>query len=130
MNALLAVAEENQICVEFADIPLNGSVSVQYGDGMYIGLDYRLETVADRRVHMAHELGHCVSGGFYSPYAIYDIREKHEYRANKWAIRRLMPQDEVNKAVAQGYDTAFLLAERFDVTPDFAQRAINLYKGV
>ena len=53
----------------------------------YIGID---ESVMDgdalERVHMGHELRHCVTGSFYNRYTPYDLRQRHENRADKWAI--------------------------------------------
>ena len=106
------------------------SLSYQDSDGeCYIAMDPRhLFTLAEEKVRLAHELGHCETGSFYNRYATCDIREKHEHRADKWAIQELVPADELNKAVASGCTELCNLADYFDVTEDFMRKAICWYK--
>ena len=52
----------------------------------------------------AHELGHCETGSFYNRYAKLDVRQQHENRADKWAIRRLVPMAESCASPADGRD--------------------------
>lgn len=78
-------------------------------------------------MHLAHEIGHSVRGAFYNPYAALDVRQKHENRANKWAIEKLIPEEELDKAVADGYTDISSLAEHFDVTADFMKMAVCWY---
>ena len=94
----------------------------------YIGID---ESVMDgdalERVHMGHELGHCVTGSFYNRYTPFDLRQRHENRANKWAIQALIPVEELDDAIAEGCTEVWELAERFQVTEDFIRKAVCLY---
>ena len=106
----------------------NGSMSVQLPDGaQYIGMD---ESVSDggaqERVHLGHELGHCLTGSFYNRYAAVDCRQRHENQANKWAIRTLIPVDDLDRAVAEGCTEVWELAERFGVTEEFVKKAVCL----
>ena len=107
----------------------NGSMSVQLPDGaQYIGMD---ESVTDggtqERVHLSHELGHCCTGSFYNIYASRDLRERHENRADKWAIRRLIPVSDLDDAIAAGHTELWDLADHFGVTETFLKKAICLY---
>lgn len=107
----------------------NGSMSVQLPDGaQYIGMD---ESVSDggaqERVHLGHELGHCLTGSFYSVYTAVDSRQRHENRADKWAIRKLIPVDQLDDAVASGCTELWELAERFGVTESLMRKAVCLY---
>ncbi|MCI7650223.1 MAG: hypothetical protein SO436_09695 [Oscillospiraceae bacterium] len=52
---------------------------------------------------MAHELGHCITGSFYNVYAVCDLRAKHERRADKWAIKKLVPRDKLKNAINSGF---------------------------
>ena len=115
---LYNIASEHNI--EFVECPLpqNGSLSVIDETGKcYIGID---ESVLDgdalERVHMGHELGHCATGSFYSIHTAVDSRQRHENRADKWAIKHLIPVDELDDAVAHGCTEIWELAERFGVT--------------
>lgn len=129
MTELLSIAGENDIGVEYANIPLNGSLSIRFDDGSSaVALDYGLERrLSEAKVHAAHEIGHCITGSFYNFYAPLDVRGKHERRADAWAIRQLMPWPEVWEAIRHGYTTAYELAEWFNVTEEFAEKAMRLY---
>lgn len=66
----------------------------------------------------------CVQGAFYNPHAVLDAREKHEKRADKWAIEALIPADDLEQAIADGYTEIWSLAEHFNVTEDFMKKAV------
>ena len=126
-QSLYRYAERKQIEIVNYSLPKTASVSVDVGSG-YIGLDYsRLKTEADERVHLAHELGHCATGAFYNRYAKLDLLQKHENRADKWAIRRLIPRQDLDAAVADGHTELWDLAEFFNVTEDFMQKVVCYY---
>lgn len=76
---------------------------------------------------LAHEYGHCKTGSFYNIYSPYDLKEKCEYKANKYAVNLLMPYKEVWRALHRGCWTIWALADYFDVTEDFAQMALDMY---
>ena len=56
-----------------------------------------------------------------------DSRQRHENRANKWAIQALIPVEKLDDAIAEGCTEVWELAERFQVTEDFIRRAVCLY---
>lgn len=58
-------------------------------------------------------------GHFYNRYAARDVRQKYENRANKWAIKKLIPEDELKQAILQGCREPWELAEYFGVTEAF-----------
>ena len=112
------------------DLPQTVSVSAMSCTGAcYIGMDpFRIETTAQERVHLAHELGHCETGAFYNVHSSLDIREKQEARANVWAVSRLVPAEEFMNALCNGVVEIWELAEYFDVTEDFIRKAAEIYK--
>ena len=89
---------------------------------------FRIETAAEERVHLAHELGHCETGSFYNVYSSLDIREKQEMRADRWAVSRLVPADKLRQALNIGIVEIWELAEYFDVTENFIRKAFEIYK--
>lgn len=107
----------------------NGSLSFMADSGRcYIGIDGSVQDGnARERVHMGHELGHCMTGSFYNRYSNLDCRQKHENRADKWAVKHLIPVDELDDAVAHGCTEIWDLAERFGVTEEFARKAVCYY---
>ncbi len=129
IQALYYLAQQNNIRVRNFPLPEFGSLSVQTDSGdCYIGIDTEVQDGSTQeRVHMAHELGHCVTGSFYNRYSNFDCRQRHENRADKWAIRQLITEDELDQAVAEGYTEVWELAELFGVTEQFMKKAICLY---
>ena len=126
---LYAFARQQNIEVIETSLPENGSLSLMDEMGnCYIGID---ESVMDgdalERVHMGHELGHCVTGSFYNRYSPYDLRQRHENRADKWAILRLVTEEALDEAVAEGCCEIWNLAERFGVTEQFMKKAVCYY---
>lgn len=123
-------ANNRDIPIIILDVPENGSMCIQTESRCYIGMDYDVvEEEADRRVHLAHELGHCATGSFYNRWAARDIRQRHELRADKWAIEKLIPREELEAAVASGFREPWELAECFGVTESFIRKAVCWYKN-
>lgn len=122
-------AQESDIPIIYLSIPENGSMCIQSeSKRCYIGMDYGvLEDEAEKRTHLAHELGHCKTGAFYNRWAAQDIRQKHERRADKWAIQKMIPEEALDGAVAQGYTEIWSLADYFGVTEDFMRKAVCWY---
>ena len=131
MNAydLYVLAEQQNIEVIETSLPENGSLSIMDDSGnCYIGID---ESVMDggalEIVHMAHELGHCLTGSFNNRHTQFDVRQRHENRADKWAVRQVISVEDLDTAIASGYTEVWQLAEYFCVTEQFMRKAICLY---
>ena len=124
--ALYTLAKEQNIEVFEYPMKENGSMSLMTDSGAcYIGMDASVKDGGTQeRVHLAYELGHCVTGSFYSIYTAIDCRQRHENRADKWAICQLISVDALDEAVAQGCTELWELAERFGVTEQFMKKAV------
>lgn len=121
-------AQDSNVSIIYLSIPETGSMCVQTDYQCYIGIDCdALEKEADQRVCLAHELGHCKTGAFYNRWAAHDIRQKHEHRADKWAIETLIPINDLYEAVAEGHTELWDLAEQFNVTETFMRKAVCWY---
>ena len=122
-------AKDTDIPILILDIPKTGSMCMQSeSERCYIGMDYGvLPEESVRRVHLAHELGHCKTGAFYNRWAARDVRKKHENRADKWAVNKLIPVDELDQAVADGHTELWDLADHFGVTEEFMRKAVCWY---
>lgn len=126
---LIAYAESENIPVFYGNIPLTKSMSVHHNGKSYIAIDPNLvESSADGKVKIAHELGHCETGSFYTRHSPLDVLEKHEYRADKWAAHRLIPPESLADAIKDGYTEPWQLAEKFEVTEEFIRRTIYIYQ--
>ena len=129
LQQLYDLAQQQNIPVLTYPMAHNGSMSVMLSDGRcYVGMDSSLrDGGVQERVHLGHELGHCVTGSFYNIHAAVDSRRRHENRADTWAVLRLIPVDDLDDAVAQGCTELWELAERFGVTEDFVKKAVCYY---
>ncbi len=126
-NDLYKIAEDKQIVIERMNLQKNKSLSVRIQNRDFIGLDEdAIENSAVERTHLAHELGHCATGSFYEVGAPLQVRGQHEYRANKWAVLRCVPKQELIALMKQGLQK-WELAEYFNVTEDLVNTAITYY---
>lgn len=127
--ALYTLADQQNIPVLSYPLPENGSMSLMTEDGScYIGMDSGVKDGAiQERVHLSHELGHCLTGSFYNIYAAIDSRQRHENRADKWSIHHLIPVEELDDAIAEGHTELWDLADHFGVTESLIKKAVCLY---
>ena len=89
----------------------------------------QLPTDAHETVCLAHEIGHCKTGSFYNINTSLYVREKCEYKADRWAVLRLLPFDQLQYAVRTLYmKTPYELAEYFGVTEPLIRKAFDVYK--
>ena len=124
---LYKIAEEKNIIVDTTKLPLNKSFSTRIRDKEFIIMDKSVVTdSADERVHLGHELGHCATGAYYTIGADKIVRSKAEARANRWAIMHLIPKEEFEELLRQGYQQ-WELAEYYNVTESFIKTAYHLY---
>lgn len=126
---LYEFASQQNIAVIRFPMKESASMSIMSDDGScYIGMD---ESIRDggiqERVHLSHEIGHCVTGSFYNFHAAIDCRQRHENRADKWAVTKLIPVDALDDAIADGCTEIWDLADRFGVTERFMKKAICYY---
>jgi len=126
---LYKFAERRGIDVDWVPLRRATSLSLPMEDGTCcIAVNpWKMNSIAQETVLIAHELGHCETGSFYCPEAILDVRQKHENQADKWAINRLISVDELDDAVAEGYSDIWSLADHFGVTEDFMRKAVCWY---
>ncbi len=126
---LYQLADAEHIPVYSFDLPQTHSLSLMNNDGSCaVAIDpFGLNSTKDEKIRLAHELGHCVTGSFYNRYSDFDIKARSEYKADKWAIKKLIPKDELQAAFEQGYIEPWDLAEYFNVTEEFIIKAVNYY---
>ena len=122
---LFEIAEDQNIDIDYINTTSIASLSIPGA----IAIDLKkMSDLYDFRCHLAHELGHCITNSFYNQYIKYDLKEKREYKANKWAIKTLIPFDSLSDALYSGIDSVWELAEYFEVTEDFIYKALELYQ--
>ena len=109
--------------IPFADAAV---VEVDGTYGLFVDTE-KLGTLAEENVAVAHEAGHILTRSTHKLSSPYEVIGQHEARADKWAIKRLIPKDELDEAVKDGCTEAWELAERFDVTEPFMRKAVRWY---
>lgn len=114
------------------------SYPIEHADATTIAIDdkyaifideNKCDTQAKRYVALAHEMGHIATGALHKVYSPLDLIEKHEYKADKYAVHKIIPIDELLHALLDEHlTTAWELAEYFEVTEYFIKRAMYIYE--
>lgn len=128
LDQLYALAEQEGIEVLCFNLEC-AALSVMEEDGhCCIGIDpMRLNSHADETLKLAHELGHCMTGGFYNRYSPYDLRRRHEVRANRWMVKALIPRSDLRAQMRRGNTEVWQLAEALDMPEHLVSQALELY---
>lgn len=128
INNLYILAEKDRIGVEDFSLAENKSLAVHIDGICSIALDEKkLKKNSEKKTALAHEMGHCETYSFYNQYSTADVRSKHEYTANKWAVEHLLPKDEMLSAIKKGYTEIWQIAELFDVEEWLVKKALYIY---
>lgn len=129
LQALYRLAAQLNIPVDYFPMRKREALAIMDTDGTCaIAIDpKKLQSETDERNKLTHELGHCCTGAFYNQYASCDSRQRHENRADKWAIELLIPVEELDDAVAKGCSEIWELAEHFQVSEEFIRKAVCYY---
>ena len=121
---LYDLAAENNIQIDHRRIKTMIAFSIPGS----IAIDLsQLQTLAETKVCLSHELGHEFQNAFYNIRNTFETRERQEARANRWAVHNLLPVSDLNRAVKSGITEIWELAEHFEVTEDFIREALRLY---
>lgn len=110
--------------------PKTKSASVRLTDGGDWGIFVdagRIESRVEEYSTMLHESGHYATGTTHAVSSPFELVERHEYRADKWAVERLLTAEELDEAVAGGCSEMWELAEYFGVPEEFMRKAVCWY---
>ncbi len=121
----LAQAKGAQI--DYAPLQQTKALALKLDNRFFIGIDYAVpENSARERLILAHELGHIETDAFYGIRAPESVRAAAEVQAERWAVRYLVPKEAFTALLKQGL-SQWELAEHFNVTEAFIQKAYHLY---
>ena len=73
-----------------------------------------------------HELGHVATGALHKVDSPYELAERSEYRANRWAAEQYLTADAFQEAFSAGFTEIWQLEEYFDL-PESEIRAALRY---
>lgn len=124
MLDLYRYAERRGVAVYHRNIPVSKGIAIP--DAVCLDDDLR---GPEERTVMAHDLGHVVTGSFYSLTDPAYIRQRMEHRADKWAIKKLVPRNKLKAAIRAGYSETWELAEYFGVTEELIRKAMWWYEN-
>lgn len=123
LTQLYQIADDNKIDVYH--YPLTPILSISLPGVIGIDAD-RISSETEEKERLAHELGHCLLHAFYSINSM-ETKGRMEKRANRWAIKKLVPFDELKEAFSLGIHEPWELAEYFDVSEEQIENAIHYY---
>lgn len=128
LNELYEFAEKQGVTVDCFSLHDTESLSVLYDGECYVAIDpMLLRSEGDEAVKLAHELGHCVCGAFYNRYTPLEVAGKCEKIANRWAIKRLIPEEVLSRAYREGYKESWEIAEYLSLPEKFVKMAMEFY---
>ena len=126
---LYNIAEKSGINVSFFPLKEDKGLYIELDGKEYIALSDSCSP-ADEKIVLAHELGHCLTGGGYDLSSGSLMRVRLEKMAERWAIERLVPLCELKTAIKQGDEAISDLAVRFGVTEGFMSKVFRHYAEI
>ena len=75
-----------------------------------------------------HELGHVATGALHKVDSPYELVERSEYRATRWATETYLTEDAFREAFAAGYTELWQLSEYFDLPERVIEDALTYWK--
>ena len=102
LDSTVAELEREDICV--LDCPLRANRCLALANGRLVGVDSRrFDTQAELRTALIHEDGHFASGAFYTAYSPYQLKAQAERRADKAAVLKYLPYEELAARLGRGF---------------------------
>lgn len=130
MDDLLKYADKNNYQVLFHKTNEIRSFSMELQQKLYINLDEtQFESEIEKRVCLAHEIGHCISGTTYTLNHSKLYRGSAEYKADYRAAQLLMPIEKLKECIMNGITDKYDLAEFFNIPDYFVDRSLYIYNN-
>ena len=117
----------NQVdVIPFAGCPCPGA-TIRDGEWYAVFLDFsKIRSTRLLRGVCCHELAHVATGALHKVDSPYELAERSEYRANRWAAQHYLTREDFQEAFDAGYTEPWQLAEFFDM-PERDVRAALTY---
>lgn len=124
----------NQVdIIPYAGCPQPGA-TVRYQGNYAIFLDFtKIHSTRLLRSICCHEMGHAATGALHKVDSPYELVERNEYRANRWAVENYLTEEDFRCAFRDGCRELWQLAEYFDLPERDVAWALNFWtqnKGV
>ena len=117
----------NQVdVIPFAGCPCPGA-TIRDGEWYAVFLDFsKIRSTRLLRGVCCHEMGHVATGALHKVDSPFELAERSEYRANRWAAQHYLTREDFQEAFDAGYTEPWQLAEFFDM-PERDVRAALTY---
>ena len=124
----------NQVdVIPYSGCPQPGA-TIRYQGDYAIFLDFtKIHSTRLLRGICRHELGHAATGALHKVDSPYELVERNEYRANRWAAENYLTEEDFRSAFQCGCTELWQLAEYFDLPEADVQWALDYWtqcKGV
>jgi len=119
-------------------IPYEGApapgTTLRDGEAWAVFLDFsQIRSTRLLRGVCLHELGHAATGALHKVSSPYELVERSEYRARKWAAERFLTAEDFRTAFREGFTELWQLAEYFDLPEQEVKNALTYWserKGI
>ena len=74
-----------------------------------------------------HEMGHVATGALHKVDSPYELVERSEHRANRWAAEQFLTEAAFREAFASGFTELWQLAEYFDLPESDIRSALDYW---
>ena len=119
--------QNNVDIISFPDMPAEG-VTMRISGDYAIFLDFtKIQSARLLKGICYHELGHAATGALHKVSSPYELVERNEYRANRWAAQHFLPVKDFREAFAAGYTELWQLAEYFDLPEQDIKNALTYW---
>ena len=115
----------NQVdVIPFAGCPCPGA-TIRDGEWYAVFLDFsKIRSTRLLRGVCCHEMGHVATGALHKVDSPYELAERSEYRANRWAAQHYLTREDFQEAFDAGYTEFWQLAEYFDLPEEDVKKAL------
>ena len=120
--------KENAVqVIPFVGAPQPGA-TIRDGSRYAIFLDFsQIRSTRLLRGVCCHELSHVATGALHRVGSPYEIAERSEYRANRYAAQNFLTESAFRQAFADGYTETWQLAEYFDLPQQDVEKALRYW---
>ncbi len=114
--------------IPYAGCPQPGA-TVRYEGDYAIFLDFtKIQSTRLLRSICCHELGHAATGALHKVDSPFELVERSEYRAKRWAAEHYLTEADFREAFQDGCTELWQLSEYFDMPEQDVQWALDFWR--
>ena len=128
LSDFYSYCRENRVqVIPFRGVPAPGA-TIRDGSKYAIFLDFsQIPTTRLLRGVCCHEMSHVATGALHRVSSPYELVERSEYRANRYAARNFLTAEAFREAFAAGCRELWQLAEWFDLPQPDVEKALHYW---